>query len=155
MGKPVRAWQGKWRLKESELPNAEYAFLVIRAEKRIQGVTKLIIAGSLSNSPYSHGRPLVYVDFLESAPWNVKRYMDVLNRKQRFKDVGRELMRAAVHESFARGFDGLVGLHSLPEAEGFYEELGMTRLAPDLKKGTMVYYEISSQQARNFYGDTI
>ena len=154
MGKPVRAWQGKWRLKEAQLTSAQFAFLAIRAEGKVQGFVKLIVDGYTSNAPTTLGKPLVYVDFLESAPWNVKRYMDVLQREQRFKDVGRELIRAAIYESLNRGFGGRIGLHSLPEAEGFYQQLGMVRLASDATKGDLVNYELDDRLAQEFYGDT-
>lgn len=61
-------------------------------------------------------QPLVYVDYLEVAPWNVVW----LNPTPRYKGVGRLLFQAALQISRERGWEGRVGLHSLPQAEGFY-----------------------------------
>lgn len=39
------------------------------------------------------------------------------------------------------GYGGRVGLHSLPNAEGFYEQLQMSDYGPDLEKNGLVYFE--------------
>lgn len=63
--------------------------------------------------------PLVYVSFLEVAPWN-----KTASPRRRYRGLGQLLLRFACHRSQALGHKGVIGLHSLPAAEGFYRRLG-------------------------------
>jgi hypothetical protein len=45
--------------------------------------------------------------------------------------VGRQMMQFAQQRSLDLGYRGRVGLLSLPDAVGFYERVGMTRLELD------------------------
>lgn len=60
----------------------------------------------------------IYVDYLESAPWNLKNGVE----PPRFLGVGTVLLIEAVRMSADAGFEGRVGLHSLPQAEAFYRK---------------------------------
>ena len=95
------------------------------------------------------GKPLVYVDFVETAPWNWT--ISELGRLPVFKGLGSVLIRRAVQQSRAEGFRGRVGLHALPQAERFYGQVcGMTRVGPDAAKQDLVYFEFTRQQADAF-----
>lgn len=100
------------------------------------------------------GRDLVYVDFLEAAPWNWK--LPAAGRAGRLKGVGRQLFELAVRWSDDLGFKGRVGLHALPQAEDFYRgSCAMTDLGTDLSyKPPLRYFEFSEAQARTILGDT-
>ncbi len=63
--------------------------------------------------------PLVYVSCLEVAPWN-----KTASPRRQYRGLGQLLLRFACIRSQALGYKGVVGLHSLPAAEGFYERLG-------------------------------
>jgi len=92
------------------------------------------------------GRPLVYVEYLEVAPWNHGDAED-----QRFRGVGTALMTAAVDLSLSEGFAGRVALHSLPQAESYYREsCGMTDLGADPLYDHLRYFEMTVQQAAKF-----
>jgi hypothetical protein len=80
---------------------------------------------------------VVYVDYLESAPWNLKSFVDV----PRFIGVGTVLMAEAVRISVEAGFEGRVGLHSLPQAVGFYEKCKLTQFGTDPNYFDLVYFE--------------
>ena len=67
--------------------------------------------------------PLVYVSFLEVAPWNKTD-----SPRRRYRGLGQLLLRFAFERSKALGQKAAVGLHSLPAAEAFYERLGFERL---------------------------
>lgn len=69
----------------------------------------------------------VYVDYLETAPWNL-RFSD---RPARFGGVGSALLVESIRLSFEWGLLGRVGLHSLGQAEQYYERIGMIRLGAD------------------------
>jgi len=93
---------------------------------------------------------LVYVKFVENAPWNRK---ELLFDPPRYRGIGSILMRAAVELSHSIGFKGRVGLHSLPQSNGFYANAcGMTDLGvdPDPDYSPMRYFEMTSEQAVAF-----
>jgi hypothetical protein len=101
------------------------------------------------------GRNLVYVSFVETAPWN----WDVPPhppdqggvQRRRFKGLGGQLMECAVRWSEQQEFRGRVGLHALPQAEAFYrKDCGMTDLGPDAGYGGLRYFEMTEEQARQF-----
>lgn len=93
--------------------------------------------------------PLIYVEFLATAPWNRQK----LVAEPTYKGAGRVLIATAVSLSMEEEFQGRVGLHSLPGAEVFYRDvIGMTDLGADsegVHKG-LRYFELSSSDAATF-----
>lgn len=57
----------------------------------------------------------------------------------RYRSVGARLLKAAVQVSLDRGFEGRIGLYSLPLAEGFYTKVGMTRMHVKRDRSSSVY----------------
>lgn len=94
------------------------------------------------------GRDLLYVDYLEAAPWNLD--VDLLNQIARYRGAGRQLIEQAIRASRAAGLEGRVGLHALPQANGFYERCGFTDLGEDPGYQRLHYFEMSEKNARNF-----
>lgn len=95
------------------------------------------------------GKPLVYVEFLETAPWNWK--VPRLATTRRYRRLGEILMRTAVEQSIGEGFHGRLGLHALSQAEGFYAgKCGMTVMERDPAKQDLRYFEFSREQAARF-----
>ena len=93
------------------------------------------------------GRHLVYVAFVENAPWNRAELFD----SPRYRGVGSILIRTAVALSEDLEFNGRIGLHSLPQANDFYANTcGMTDLGADPDYGGLRYFEMTSEQARDF-----
>ena len=93
------------------------------------------------------GKNLVYVSFVENAPWNRKELFD----PPRYQGVGSILMRAAVELSKEHEFKGRLGLHSLPQANGFYANVcGMSDLGPDASYEGLRYFEMTPEQAEAF-----
>lgn len=93
------------------------------------------------------GKPLVYVDFVATAPWNRAE----LQQPPRFRGVGQVFMLVAIEASRAVGFKGRIGLHSLPKAEDFYEKrCGFTRLGPDSSHQNLTYFEMTESQANDY-----
>jgi hypothetical protein len=90
------------------------------------------------------GSPLVYVDYLEVAPWNWK-IENVQTRK--FKAIGSVLLRAAIEQSYTKGWEGRVGLHALPQAATFYVNQGLQFVKNDPNKQNLPYYELSAAEA--------
>ena len=93
------------------------------------------------------GKNLVYIDYVENAPWNRPE----LGTPPRFKGIGSILVGAAIRLSHAEEFKGRLGLHSLPQADDFYARTcGMTDLGPDSDKQNLRYFEMTSAQADAF-----
>ena len=94
------------------------------------------------------GRNLVYVEFVEDAPWNRKELVD----SPRYRGVGTTMIRAAIDLSTDLEFHGRIGLHSLPQANGFYANTcGMTDLGADPDyESSLRYFEMTSEQAQAF-----
>lgn len=91
------------------------------------------------------GKPLVYLEYLEVAPWNWPEF-----GTPTFKGIGSALITAALERSLDEGFKGRMGLHSLPQADDFYRRLGMTDLGPDANYQGLRYFEMTAEQARAF-----
>lgn len=93
------------------------------------------------------GKPIVYVSFLEAAPWN----RAIVGQTPRLRLVGSVLMGAAVQLSFDQGFQGRVGLHSLRQADPFYrDKCGMTEVCLDPDHHDLRYFEMTAVQAEVF-----
>lgn len=84
------------------------------------------------------GLPLVYVAYIEPTPWNVRGYTDT----PLFSGVGKESYKTAVRFSDRIGYEGRIGLHSLPDAESFYtRSCRMVSLGSDPDYEDLVYFE--------------
>jgi hypothetical protein len=94
------------------------------------------------------GKDLIYVSFVETAPWNRK---ELLFDPPRYRGVGPILIRAAIELSKKEEWKGRIALHSLPQSNGFYANYcGMTDLGPDQDHQGLRYFEMSPEQAEAF-----
>jgi hypothetical protein len=109
-------WHFKQRLSETRENYEGYA---VECEGDTQGL--MVLETQLHRSVLAPSEPLVYVVVLSVAPWNRKP----LRNPPDFKRVGTLLLRFSRIRSLALGYEGRVGLHSLAEAEGFYERRNM------------------------------
>lgn len=136
-------WERKVAMVGHLLP---YPTLAIEFEGDAQGLMLLKTDGEFARLPGELGKPLVYVVFLATAPWNLTSVV----ARPRFRGVGSVLLRAAVEISSDLGFKGRLALHALPQSEVFYERLGMTALGNDPKKENLKYFEMTPGQADAF-----
>jgi GNAT superfamily N-acetyltransferase len=97
----------------------------------------MMIETAQHGSRITPGKRIVYVDGIASAPWNRK----AIQRPQKFKGVGTALLEFARNRSIELGYEGRVGLHCLPGAEGFYEHQGMLDLGSDEDYEDLIYFE--------------
>jgi hypothetical protein len=135
-----------WRRKSPELRLLEVTGFGVVCERQWQGVMLTKTASYTARLDPDKGKPLVYIDFLEIAPWNW--VIPEIGRAGRFRAVGSTLFWRAVKQSKEEGFRGRVGLHALPQAERFYEvACGMTPLGRDVAKQDLLYMELSGRQA--------
>lgn len=144
LGDAIEHGHWDWHLKVGLLANPAVRCLAIEHAGTIQGMLMLVEAGHISRHPSEWGRPLVFVEYLESAPWNVRAAVQA----PAYRGVGLQLLRAAVRLSAELGYRGRVGLHSLPRAEGFYERgCGMFALGQDPNYNRLMYFELTPEPA--------
>lgn len=96
--------------------------------------------------PEQKGKPLVYVSYIEVAPWNQKPMPEIVPQ---LTGVGSLLMRAAIETSRQNEFAGRIGLHSLRRADNWYRnKCRMTEFGQS-KQG-LRYFEMTPDQADAF-----
>lgn len=121
-----------------------YRSFGIEAAGQMQGLMMVCLAGKNARLDPDKGKPLVYVDFIETAPWNAKEFTN----SPIYKGVGVRLIQAATRLSIDEGFAGRVGLHSLPQSRPFYTTAcEMTALGQDAAYGNLDYFELTAAKA--------
>lgn len=141
-----RHWN--WRKKTTTLQGmlAHPGFSVV-CDGVTQGMMILDTAMKRCRIEGQRGKNLVYVEFVENAPWNRRELFD----PPRYRGIGSVLIRAAVALSQHEEFRGRIGLHSLPQANGFYANTcGMTDLGQDPDYQNLRYFEMTPEQAEAF-----
>lgn len=138
-------WGKKWSHFAAQL---SYQSFAVECNGQTQG---LMIVNTIKRCriPQNSNKHLVYVEYLEAAPWN-RRNVPNWNR---FSGVGTVLIAAAIQLSIDEGNHGRIGLHSLPQADTFYrDKCGMTDLGPDASYNPhpLRYFEMTEAQAKAF-----
>jgi hypothetical protein len=151
LGIPREQWpqslHWNWSRKAPLLQLLESQGFGIVCEGKWQGVamtksSPLYVAKSCDEK----GKPLVYVDFLEVAPWNW--VIPEIGQRGRFRSIGSVLLWRAIKFSEEEGFHGRLGLHSLRQSEWFYDKAGLTPLGRDASKQNLLYFELSRVAAQ-------
>jgi hypothetical protein len=138
-------WNQKYQL-VAEAPLA-YRILGLEAEGQMQGMMLVLTAGKFCRIESQKGKPLVYVDYLATAPWNSA---DVV-AEPIYAGVGKVLIRAAIQLSIEEELQGRIGLHSLPQAESYYRDsCKMTDLGEDKAYYGLKYFETTPEQSASF-----
>lgn len=135
-------WELKVRLTAKLL---SYGCMGVEFQGQVQGLMLFVTDGRFSRLPGKGTLPLIYLEFLATAPWNRAEVVQI----PQLAGVGTVLLRAAVEASLDLGFKGRIGLHSLPGAEAWYDRRGLSSLGLDAKK-RMKYYEFTESQAAAF-----
>ncbi|MEW5687284.1 MAG: GNAT family N-acetyltransferase [Pseudomonadota bacterium] len=142
-----QSWHWNWRNKMDRIRGlASCPTYAILCEGKVQGLMQLNDSKARCRIAEQAGLDLVYVDFVESAPWNRSEIVD----SPRFKGVGSIMLAAAIETSRDLGFKGRIGLHSLPRSEPFYARSGMTDLGIDGTSENLKYFEMTPDQAAAF-----
>lgn len=141
-----------WSRKAPQLSRLVACGFGLVCEGTWQGVMLTKTAGYNAVTGADKGKSLVYVDFVETAPWNWT--IRPIGQDQRYRGIGSLLIRESIEQSIQEGFHGRVGLHSLPQTEQFYgSTCRMTRVGPDPHKQNLVYFEFTRQQAERFLSE--
>jgi hypothetical protein len=113
----------------------------IECEEMTQGL--MLIETLRHRSWFKPRQRIVYVHSVATAPWN----RSSIQEPPKYRLVGSALLEFAQYRSIELGYQGLVGLHALPEAEEFYRRLGMIECGCDPNKEGLMYFEWFGQQA--------
>jgi hypothetical protein len=145
-GQWPQSWHWDWRQKTARVQGllAFRGFSVV-AQGETQGLAQVDLTKAAREASQA-GKPLVYLNYLEVAPWNRPE----LGQQPRLRGVGTALLSAAVALSVEEGFKGRTGLHSLSQADDFYRRSSMTDLGPDPTYQNLRYFEMTAEQARAF-----
>jgi hypothetical protein len=141
-----RHWN--WRRKVETLQGmlALPGFSIV-ANGMTQGMMIVDTAMKRCRVPSQKDKNLVYVEFVENAPWNRPELVS----SPRYRGIGSILIRAAIALAQKEEFKGRIGLHSLPQANGFYANTcGMTDLGRDPDYENLRYFEMTPEQAEAF-----
>tara|TARA_A100001391_G_scaffold199723_1_gene183209 strand:+ start:1140 stop:1724 length:585 start_codon:yes stop_codon:yes gene_type:complete len=133
-------WQKKWTHYSTQLSFQSFA---IECNGETQG---MMIVNTIMRCqiPQQANKHLVYVEYLEAAPWNRR----TVTNTPKYKLVGTVMIAAAIQLSLDEGNQGRIGLHSLPQADTFYrDQCGMTDLGRDASKQSLFYFEMTEAQA--------
>ncbi len=151
-GTPKEQWpqhvHWNWREKQKAVEGIlAYRMFGIECASEMQGLMLLVTAGKTCRIESQKGKPLVYVHFLAAAPWNLPS----ITSEPRFSLVGTVFIAVAIQLSLEEEFSGRIGLHSLPQADAWYEKAcGMTNLGVDPSAQNLKYFEMTPEQASEF-----
>lgn len=142
-------WHWDWRRMSTKLRLLAYRCIGIECANEMQGLMMVSMTRFAQLEP-DVGKPIVYIDYMETAPWNVRLIVDEV----RYAGVGIRLIEAAVRFSIEEGYKGRVGLHALPQAERFYRDVcEMVLVGPDEKCDGLTYFEFRPDGALAFLSE--
>ena len=131
---PDGYWSWNYKLRQGN-QDARYEAYAIEFEDLTQGLMFLETQWHRSQLPQRY--PLVYIEALATAPWNRRQLADL----PYLRGVGRTLLLFARQRSLELGYGGRVGLHALPDSEGFYRRNQMPEYDTDPDKEDLIYFE--------------
>lgn len=141
-GERLESSHWDWRDKMWSAGQARHRLVAVECEGEVQGLMAVEVQPRPAVFPPAG--PVLYVDYLEAAPWNLRRPV----QRPRFLGTGTALIGEAVRQSLERGYGGRVGLHALPQAERFYaERCRMTPHGPDNRYYDLLYFEYREDAA--------
>ncbi len=141
-----QSWHWEWDDKAAEIPKLlAFRGFAVTCGGETQGLMRVDLTKSGRAAAHA-GKPLVYIDYLETAPWNWAE----LSRTPRYKGVGSALLAAAMTLSIDEGFSGRIGLHALPQSEDFYRRQLMLDMGPDPAVQNLRYFEMTADAAQAF-----
>lgn len=134
-----------WFSKSLNYHDDEYKWFFLRTDSAVEAACLIYFP---KKSVFSDGN-IFYVEFIAVAPWN--RFSPLEDK--RFKGVGKMLLQAVIkYGTKSLGYQHGFCLHSLPQAQGFYEHIGMKHFDA-LDKERLFYYEIDNVSAMKFVGE--
>lgn len=135
-----------WRAKAQHLRLTQASGYAVVCDGQWQGAMLTKSATYFSQLGEDRGKPLIYIDFLEVAPWNW--IISAIAQFGQFATVGQQLFYRAVRQSLEEGCGGRIGLHALPQSRRFYCDVCyMVSLGIDDEKEGLECFELTAKQA--------
>lgn len=129
----------KWKEKHQDrTARAEWESYSVECDGKTQGLMFIQTLG-FAREKGQLNKPIAYIDIISTAPWN--RYG--FDGTPKYKGIGHLLLGAAVSLSMDEGFDGRVGLHSLPQSESWQAEVYVYLLGSVISAGSSSSGEMS------------
>ena len=122
-----------------------YDMFAVECNGRTQGLM-LVDSNQFALHPSQRGKELVHIARLATAPWNRAKTVDY----PKYKGTGRVLVATAISLSIELEFAGRVGLHALPQSEGWYRHCGFLEVPNANTNGTLKYFEMTADAALKF-----
>jgi hypothetical protein len=139
-GAPLESGHWKWTAKGERVDRGELSLVAVECVGDVQGL--MAIPTRPRAATLSPGESVLYVDYLEAAPWNQR----APGHPPRFIGAGSVLIADAIRASDELGYGGRVGLHALPQAVTFYQHnCAMTRVGPDPEYYDLIYFEYADR----------
>jgi len=136
-------WNWGKKIEKEKQYSLSYKSFAIEYNDMTQGMMQLDFAFHRTIKDNKH---LVYVDYLSTAPWNRYTFKDM----PMYRRVGTMLLIQAIVESYHEGFNGIIGLHSLPRAENFYKKFGFIDYGSDQNYQNLKYFELDADIAKKY-----
>lgn len=133
-----------WVAKSCVYKSDEYRWFYLYADKKPQGACLIYHPKESALSKLN----IFYVEFFSSAPWNT----NCVVQKREYLHVGSILLKAVLKycTEFLK-LDAGFSLHSLPQANEYYQKLNMLNVEK-LDKGEMLYFELPNDDALKLLG---
>lgn len=128
-------------------PGIASRFFALECDGATQGLMIVDTATMFCQVEGQKGKPLVYVHYVSTAPWNLPSVTD----RPIYAGVGSVLIAVAVQLSIDEEFQGRVGLQALPQAVEFYRRLGFSHIG-ESGKPPLPYFELTEEAARRLLG---
>ncbi len=135
-----------WDYKFSTSDPMQVRFFAIHRSLTFEGLMMLASEPQASRQNSPDRKCVLYVEFLEAAPWNQPEYAGA---DARYKGIGIGLLCCAIECSMEAGCGGAIALHSLPAAESFYRRLHFNDFGFDVAEGYR-YFELGAEAAAQF-----
>ena len=141
-------WNWEHKARQTEIYSSFQTLFAIDYEGEIQGLMIVDYATQLAKLPPDRGKPILYINYIESAPHNL------YEEPRRFSGIGFNLYRTAILYSLDKECGGRVGLHALPQAEEFYARYcNMTPMEKDPEHENLRYFESTVEQSCRFINE--
>jgi hypothetical protein len=135
----------EWNWTKKALINTDFSLVSLKYAGETHGLMMVALSPQTCRLPGSTHNSLLYVEYLETAPWNQKAYA---GPKTRFVGVGSCLLDVAIDMSIAHKCEGRLGLHSLPDARTFYASQGFQTMGEDPAE-QLDYFELGDNELGN------
>lgn len=142
----VQDWHWDWVVESYKAERTlGYDIFAIECGGRTQALM-VVDSNQFALHPSQQGKELVHIARLATAPWNRTKTVD----HPKYKGAGQALVATAISLSIELEFGGRVGLHSLPQSEGWYRRCGFFEVPDANPKNTLKYFEMTAHAAAKF-----